>query len=97
MQTVAYVLVTVAVFAATYVARLLVVKIAWADHKLRPTTSTRATLAVCLGLAAVLIAIPLFLAGGLLPAHPGWASLVALASIVLSAAGFVVLAGAFRP
>jgi hypothetical protein len=98
MAVVAYVFVTLATLAACYVAKILVVDIAWADLRQSRDASTIRVMLLCIAIAAVVVAIPAALAGGLVAnGLAGWAIVVSIGSIVLSGAGFVLLAGAFKP
>ena len=95
---VAYVLIAVATLAAVYDAKILVLDVAWTDHRVNASSSTRNVLLGCLAGSAALIALPLALGGWLAcSGHNGWAITVAILSLVISALGFVVLAGGSRP
>jgi hypothetical protein len=98
MVTISYVLAALATLAACYIAKLLVLDVAWRDHRVRRSSSTARTLAVCITGALVLLALPTALAGSLIACgHPGWAIVVAIGSLALSGIGFVVLANAAMP
>lgn len=95
MTAVAHVAVFIASFAAVYVAKLLIWDVGWRDHRVHRTSSTRNTLVVCVAIAAVLVALPMWLGMHLASTgHPFWAILVALGSFTLSGAGFFVISSA---
>jgi hypothetical protein len=98
MVTTSWILLVLATLAACYVAKLIVIDVGWRDHRVHRDSSTARTLAVCIAIALVVIALPSALGSGLITGgHPGWAIVVAIGSLVLSGLGFVVLANASRP
>ncbi len=95
MTTVAQILVLVATFAASYVAKLLIFDVAWRDHRVHRSSATSRILGISIAIGVGLVAIPFGLGEWLLASgHPIGAIVVAVGSLALSAAGFVVIASA---
>jgi hypothetical protein len=99
MIVVAYILLALATLAASFDAKLLIVDVAWADYRLYKNRAARISLAISTTIALGFVALPVLLGGVHFAwhGHSGWAIVVALGSLLLSAFAFVGLAGAFKP
>lgn len=91
-------LITVAALVAAAASKRLVWDIAWHDHRVGRTSSTRTTLIGCAVGAAVVFVAPVALAAALAHGgHPGAATILAIVAGAVALVAFVVMAAAFTP
>lgn len=91
-------LIVVAALAALAASKRLVHDIAWHDHRIGRTASTRNTLIGCGVAAAVVFVAPVALAAVLAHGgHPGAATILAIVAGAVALVAFVVMTAAFTP
>lgn len=94
----AWVVIAVAALVAAAASKRLVYDIAWHDHRIGRTASTRTTLIGCGLGAAVVFVGPVALAAALARGgHPGAALVLALIAGAVALVAFVVMTVAFTP